>query len=381
MERLLSFVEGALGNLAEQETASSLGDRTSYVGMSDIGRAMNCPRAALANRTCRRALSLNHMLTLQRGHWFEEGIGRALLARHPETFSQLEIVPQLDIPVRAHLDFVLVTTVPVPTVRVLELKSTACLPQTLNASYEAQVYGQIGLLHRFWSEPAFSCAKSARMTFPELCRMQFGVELPEQVEDVDLAAHVLSLSMTEARAFGPYKPDTAMLELCMETAGQLWSAQTKGLSLNDMDYARGWNPLCSCCEWSSDCPKFSDASSWPCWDTTLGQLDELKAKGKALESEIAEIEDGLKAAYTAVNPDGGWISTGSHRFRVAAQAGRRSLDRERLRSELQARLGLDEADALLSQCEKEGQPFERLAISKVKLSPSAEATAVQCAGV
>ena len=59
---------------------------------------------------------------------------------------QLEIAVDNDgCPVRAHLDFVLVSVRPRPTVRVLEVKSCTRLPDTLYASYEAQVSAFVGL--------------------------------------------------------------------------------------------------------------------------------------------------------------------------------------------------------------------------------------------
>ena len=47
---LMALLAKGLVETSIQRTASSLGDRSRYVGMSDIGRALECPRAAVGNK-------------------------------------------------------------------------------------------------------------------------------------------------------------------------------------------------------------------------------------------------------------------------------------------------------------------------------------------
>lgn len=47
LEGLLEILRCGLERSAEQRTAIQLGDRSQYVGMSDIGKMLDCPRAAL----------------------------------------------------------------------------------------------------------------------------------------------------------------------------------------------------------------------------------------------------------------------------------------------------------------------------------------------
>ncbi len=87
---LLALLHKGLHLHAERTTALALGDRSKYVGLSDIGRALECPRAALLNKISPRPqVSLQKILTLQRGHWFEYGIGQTLAVHN------LHIMPQL----------------------------------------------------------------------------------------------------------------------------------------------------------------------------------------------------------------------------------------------------------------------------------------------
>ena len=51
-EGLLEILCCGLERDAEQRTANRLGDRSRYVGLSDIAKMLDCPRAALAAKLC-----------------------------------------------------------------------------------------------------------------------------------------------------------------------------------------------------------------------------------------------------------------------------------------------------------------------------------------
>jgi hypothetical protein len=159
-----------------------------------------------------------------------------------------------------------------------------------------------------------------------------------------------------------------MLALCRKTAEDLWNnveaSREKGADLDDLPTAQGFHPLCSWCEFNADCPKF-DGFDQPQWRDTLDWLKVLKARQGELEVEISEIEEGLKTAYALSDVGGAWINAGRHRFRVSAQNGRRTLNKEQLRLELSLVLGEDDADGLIARCESEGKPFDRLMINKI----------------
>ncbi|NDY55851.1 hypothetical protein G3N56_03730 [Desulfovibrio sulfodismutans] len=384
---LLSILASGLQRHAEIATAVTLGDRSRYIGLSDIGRGLDCFRATVADKlptahppftpsARAQAASLSRQLTLQRGHCFESLVGQALASHRLNTLHQLEIdVVYQGTPIKAHLDFVLVSDVPGPTVRILECKSTKHLPETLYASYESQVYGQVGLLKAAWNSPAFylrdpkGTVLHAGLTFPELCHVQFGLTLPNNPNQVDLEAWVLCLSMTNAKVFGPYRPHQAMLALCLKTAGTIWQHLQDCLAgtrdIDSLPTATGCHPLCSFCDWNTDCPKF-DGPDQPGWEGNLQELVSLKAVRSALAEAIQEKEEAAKTAYALTPTQGGWIRANSYRFKVAQQAGRRSLDKDKLRLELIGLTGShDEADQLLARCQSQGQPCDRLTISPI----------------
>jgi len=67
---LLALIRNGLHLHAEHTSALTLGDRSQYIGLSDVGRALECPRAALANKVQQRPqASLQKHLTMQRGHF------------------------------------------------------------------------------------------------------------------------------------------------------------------------------------------------------------------------------------------------------------------------------------------------------------------------
>ena len=374
-EGLLEILCCGLERDAEQRTANRLGDRSRYVGLSDIAKMLGCPRAALAAKLClpeykNAGEALKHQLLLQRGHWFETGIHQALMGYALSPLSQLEIeISHEDVPIKAHLDFTLISTQPQPTVRILEVKSTAKLPTTLSESYLMQIGAQTALLKAYWNHPVFSIIQETgevlyHRTLPEICKELLDVSLPDDASACDIQGWVLCLSMCDAKAFGPFLPEDTDITRCLDMASEFWETMIalRGnlLNLNTIQTVQGLSPLCPSCLWRKDCPHFK-GSSHPEWEDTLARFIKLKIQKKSIEAEIGELESRLKAAYQLSHTvKGEWINAGNHTFRVIPQNGRLTLDRKRLNEELETLLGEQEAQMLMARCEKQGAPFERL---------------------
>ena len=379
-EGLRALIRQGLQAVAHKDTLAHLGDRSGYIGMSDIGPHWECPRAALARKVLPTTNSLERLLTLQRGHWFESGVGQAL------TSLGLHILPQLEInwqhqgvPIKAHLDFVLVWGAPVNAIRILEVKSTDKLPASPHDSHLLQLHGQIGLLAQAWDKPVFSLRAEdgtllhEKMTFPQLCRAQLGLQLPKQAEKLSIEAWLLCLSMKDVTTFGPYTFNQAMLDTALDHAVQLWGDLTAhragNLSLSQVTCAQGFYPICSYCEYNGDCPKFPQGVQMPQWEPALEKLAALKEQRTALDNEIKEMETVLKLVHRQSGTRD-WVDTGNYRFRMSVAAGRSTLNREALHEELTAifrfeGLGNIDVDALLARCERVGSPFEKLSISPI----------------
>ena len=374
-EGLLEILRYGLERDGERRTAVQLGDRSQYVGLSDIAKMLDCPRVALAAKLYppehrNTAEALNHQITFQRGHWFETGVHQALIGYGLSLLSQLEIeIVYGDVLLKAHLDFTLVTDQPHPVVRILEVKSTAKLPTTLSESYLMQIGAQTALLKAYWNHPVFNIIQETgevlyHRTLPEICKELLDVSLPDDDSACDIQGWVLCLSMCDAKAFGPFLPEDADIARCLDMASEFWETMNdlkeNRLNLNAIRTAQGLDALCPSCFWRKDCPHFW-GSSHPEWEDALVQLIKLKTQKKSFEADIDELESRLKVAYQLSHTvRGEWINTGKHTFRVIPQNGRVTLDRKRLNEELETLLGEQDARTLLARCEKQGDPFERL---------------------
>lgn len=379
-------------------TTTMLGDRSSYIGMSDIGKSMECMRSAVAgkiygsNRTTPEDISawysqqnherilstLQRQHILQRGHWIESGMSQILQANGTKLIRQLEIsIIHDEVPITAHLDFTMIWGGDHSSVRILEIKSTEHIPETLYSSYETQLYGQLGLLSGYWDKPCFGMKDEngvqifTGLTFPEAVNKLYGIVLPAKPERVDIQGWVLCIGMSDVQAFGPYEPDDLMLGLCKKLAGNIWNnmqAIKEGkTSLNDVPYCHGFHPLCDWCEHSYTCLKFKyiDASDTE-YDSQLLQLEELKSQKSTLEKAISNQEDRIRRQYHLINPDGLWLDTGEFRFKVTNINGRNTIDKNRLEAELAGILDENSASGLMNRITKTGDPYERLYISRVK---------------
>ena len=379
-EGLRALIRQGLEAVSTQNTATHLGDRSTYVGMSDIGQHWECPRAALARKVMPTPNSLERLLTLQRGHWFESGVGQALASLGLHVLPQLEISWQHQgVPIKAHLDFVLVWGAPVNAIRILEVKSTDKLPASPHDSHLLQLHGQLGLLTQAWDKPVFNIRAEdgtllhKKMTFPQLCLAHLGLQLPATADKTSMEAWLLCLSMQDVTTFGPYTFNQAMLDTALDHAVQLWGDLTAhragNLSLSQVTCAQGFYPICSYCEYNGDCPKFPQGVQMPQWEPALEKLTVLKEQRTALDNEIKEMETVLKLVHRQSGTRD-WVDTGKYRFRASVATGRNTLNREVLHEELTdifrfEGLGDIDVDALLARCERTGAPFERLSISTI----------------
>ena len=299
---------------------------------------------------------------------------------------ELPLVRQLEIavthsgtPIKAHLDFVLASNHPRPTVRVLEVKSCQKLPDCLYASYETQVYGQVGLLTRYWEEPVFSVREETGqyrfqdMTFPEIAHHLWNLNLPYEWEGVDIEAWVLCLSMTDAKVFGPYVSDAGMMDAVLGKAEEFWSTihQIKDgtLDASSLKTTSGFNPLCEHCLWNADCPKFK-GNDHPEFSPELEELENWKSERASLDGKIKTRETSMKDWYANISgTQDRWIQSDHWRFKASEIPGRRTLDKDSLAGELIELFhdgGMDDVDvpALIARHEKVSTPSTRLFIYK-----------------
>ena len=392
---LLALLAHGLVRHAYRQTRETLGDRSRYVGLSDVGKGLFCLRAAVADKlgstsdhpdtvpglvktgdwTTLSSL-LNRQLVLQRGHWLESGVEAAYQAAGQAYVAQLEIAPDGPVPIRAHLDFVLFRPGARPAVRIVELKSTKTIPDSLYSAHEAQLYGQLGLLARHWRDPVFSLqrtdgTRTEKMSFPEIVHQSVGLSLPMDPDAVTLDGFVLCLSMTEGKAFGPYRPSVSMTALVEKTAVRIWegvrNVRSGSLRLDDLPICPGFHPLCDFCPHTLGCPKFSGISlNDPGLDSDLDRLRDMKQQRDDLAARIDLAEERIRAYCRHADSDTGWLKTARYRFKLTRMAGRSSLDSEQLRHLLSAHLDAKTIDSVLTRSRRSGAGSERLYVASNK---------------
>ncbi|MDR1084790.1 MAG: hypothetical protein LBP22_08010, partial [Deltaproteobacteria bacterium] len=103
---ILALLAEGLEAASRNQAALELGDRSSYLGLSDLAGAMSCPRPVILNKVLEdtKPQSLQNLLQLTRGHWLESGIERSFENLGVSFIRQMEIAVQHeDVPIKAHL--------------------------------------------------------------------------------------------------------------------------------------------------------------------------------------------------------------------------------------------------------------------------------------
>ena len=383
-EAILSLLATGLEAASEAQTVSSLGDRQSYLGMSDLARGLACPRAVLARKLNNQPepQPLKTLLQLRRGHWLEYGVEEALSAVGQKFISQLEIsIEHQGVPIKAHLDFVLFDEA-AKVITVIELKSICHIRDQVYGSHEAQLYGQLGLLCNFWDHQVFQISGaqfdqpvsepvgSNYDSFPDLVQRQLGIQLPKDADSISIRGFVLTISPNDARAFGPYEPNREFLEVILKTGVAIWQSLAEiragQTTLDAAPIQYGFSPLCDFCTDNRSCPKFQ-GDSHPDLEPELSTLADLKSRRSRLEEEIKEREEQLKAIAALMGKSGQWINGQHHRFKVSQMAGRASIDQNLLKSHLGQLRKVDQSqlESILASSQKNGRPFERLQLSPI----------------
>ena len=126
----------------KKDTENSLGDRSRYIGASDIS---GCLRSSYLSKVAKKEDDISQLLTFERGHQFENIVRKFL---YGETFKeQVEIKnakTSNGFPLKPHLDFVIYDKER-KKATIVEAKSTKNIIE-LYESYVLQIQIQMGLL-------------------------------------------------------------------------------------------------------------------------------------------------------------------------------------------------------------------------------------------
>ncbi|UDQ98278.1 hypothetical protein AAEX28_15020 [Lentisphaerota bacterium WC36G] len=365
---IIKNLESALVKHGAEHTASTLGDRTKYIGMSDIAKGAECLRSAVAGKLGIKGENncLNKQLILQRGHWFEGGLVEALRGNSQPFFEQLEIAAEVDgVPIKGHLDMVFVSA---DEIHVVEVKSMEAIPNEIYKSYQMQLYAQIGFLEKYFNEPCFSVQNSPHnLTFPEIVEQTFNVKLSS---NSTIKGSILAVSMTEAKSFDGFVPDANSTLQAELIAKEIWQNSQEVINgtktLNDIEYCLKFYQLCDWCEVQNNCPKFTAVKlADDNFDSFIADLEQMKIDKKKLAELIKIKENNLIKFYQNSNLINDWLETANYRFKVSEINGRNNINIKEFCKEVKLIIGESQVENLIKKHTKQGYPYSRLQVSKL----------------
>ena len=297
-DQLMTTLQAALQLLALQQTVETLGNRSTYLGASDIGA---CPRKTILSKLHPPQPDLVTLLRFRRGHMAEDIVAAAFTAAGFTNFRrQVEVHYAGDVPVTAHIDFVF-TSEATKTMAVLEVKSPETMPNDPYGSWETQLYLQMGLLAD--SYPDYTVNKGAILA-------------------VNFGDHGM-------RLFNGYSPQTTIYEGLIGRAASIWQDYQRFTAGELTTPAMEAGPLCGYCPFVADCPKF-EAEEVQELSESVEILTELQKQQRGLETEI----DTRKADLLAIVNQRGPLKAHGRLLQKAIRS-RKALDTERLTEFLQ----------------------------------------------
>jgi CRISPR-associated exonuclease Cas4 len=263
MDFRTAFQEG-LEKALNKQAETELGDRTQYIGSSDIG---NCPRMSVLRKIKPRQQSLESLIRMVKGHLTEDIVAMAFKGYNPKRqagfvttiqycpcgYAEINAsevsCPRCDgelseVPLKAHIDFLFGN-------KILETKSSNY--SDMFASWEMQLYFQL-----------------------MVSEMAGGALLSISLAD---GSHNLS---------NGYKPDHSMFNMVMDRAILVWKELQLALKSDDpLDLALTTEPgfLCSVCDYLGSCPAFKGEVLPERLMDAFQQFFEVKEEVKAKEKE------------------------------------------------------------------------------------------------
>ena len=294
---LMLRLQTALETLANQHTEDTLGDRSTYLGASDIG---SCPRKTILSKISPPKSDLVTLLRYRRGHMAEDIIANAFTVAGFTNFKrQVAVRYTGDIPIIAHIDFVFISESR-KTMAVLEVKSPEDIPEHPYGSWESQLYLQMGLLEDCY--PDYTVEKGAILA-------------------VNLGSQGMQL-------FEEYAPQETIYQGLINRAGKIWNQYQQFYGDATTPTAEV-SPLCGYCAFLQDCPQFA-GEEIPELAECVAHLAGLQRQQKDLESQISQHKNDLLAIVEQRGP----FKANGQLLRKAIRS-RRVLDSDRLAEYLQ----------------------------------------------
>jgi CRISPR-associated exonuclease Cas4 len=280
----------SLRTLSKQHTADTLGDRTEYIGASDIG---HCPRKVILDRIHPKEHDLASLLRFERGHMAENIIAKIFQAAGYTFERQVEVVVDCAASFRVHIDFVF-TSVQSKTKSIMEVKSGK-VPEVPYGSWESQLFVQMGALTE---------------KYPD--------------HTIKGALLVVDLDKGGVGIFTGYCPNQMIYGNLKLKAENIWSEYQAMQQGEEIEPTAAPDALCGCCNHLLSCPCFA-AEEVPELIPFVEELQVLQAEYKLLKAKIDPKKEELLEIVDRI----GKVRVGSHYLNKRVQE-RSSVDMEKL---------------------------------------------------
>ncbi|MBN2569817.1 MAG: hypothetical protein JXB42_10355 [Deltaproteobacteria bacterium] len=263
------IIEKGIRKHISVKSAADLGDRTGYVGASDVS---GCIRQAVLSKKHPARFSLAALVRFIRGHITESIVKCALDAENIEYIYQPEYTHPHASYLKVHPDFVI--NVSKGGILVLECKSVDDMPSEPHIGWPRQLHYQMGIL-----------------------------ALNDISTDIKGATVAVSVGDGQIKTFDNFQPDAAFFGLLVKKAEKIWDHLNLDTDASEIPTEEG--PLCAWCHYRPDCPAFSISEKVP----EVPLYDELE-EYLTLRTAKNEAEKAMKRiavifAEAIVNANGG----------------------------------------------------------------------------
>lgn len=276
------------------QKSSELGDRTQYIGASDIG---GCPRKVVLKKKHPPVYDLASLIRFRRGH-LAEGILREALDQEGVAYLYQEELSHPEAPFLAHPDFMFPGK---GTMGILEVKCTDGIPDSPYDSWLDQLHFQMGL-----------------------AALKYRVRVKGAIFSIDLNAG-------QVEVFSGYYFDPEIFSRLVSKAEMLWDF----LVSDDEDaITTEKSPLCAWCHYRAGCPAFKVGEDVPAVpiENEVQQYLGLKEQQKDINTQIKKLSGFLRQVVQELNPDDGKVRAGTFLLRLSNRK-RVQVDQRKLQEE------------------------------------------------
>ena len=210
MVKIEEIFTTSLRQASKQHTADTLGDRSEYIGASEIG---HCPRKVILDKLNPAEQSLTSLLRFERGHMAEDIVAKVFQAAGYPFERQHENIIPCSVPFRAHTDFVF-TANKSKIKSILEVKSCT-IPSEPYGSWESQLYTQMGAI-------------------------------AEEYPDYAVKGSILAIDLTSGQValFSGYVPNEIIYKSLITKAEDIWTEYQRLRQGESLDTTTVPDPLC-----------------------------------------------------------------------------------------------------------------------------------------